>query len=198
MKAQALGWLMAGVVAAGLNASYHDGRLEWMHQAVEQLTHSTGAVLALASGHVNEFLAEARLVTAGTETGSCPWSRAWARVQGRTDGTDRAIAQFDRMSARQQVERARLEAMRTRIEAQVMQQRARWQGAAARFDSTDIDSADFDPSNFVRFDSIAIDPADFTVNVPDCPRVRVHAPRPPNVHVHVPPVHVEINGAGPV
>jgi hypothetical protein len=63
MKTQAWGWLAAGVLAAGLNASYHDGGLQWLHQAVDQVEHGSAAVLALAGGHADLFLAEARLVS---------------------------------------------------------------------------------------------------------------------------------------
>jgi hypothetical protein len=63
MKTQAWGWLAAAALAAGLNASYHDGGLQWVHQAVDQVEHGSAAVLALAAGHADQFLAEARLVS---------------------------------------------------------------------------------------------------------------------------------------
>ncbi len=46
---QAWGWLTAGVLAAGLNASYHDGGLQWAHQVADRVEHGSAAVLALAS-----------------------------------------------------------------------------------------------------------------------------------------------------
>src|SRR5215471_510758 len=70
----AWGWLMAGVVAAGFNASYHDGGLQWAHQAAERITYNTRAVLALASGNAEDFLTQAKMVTARNETASCPLS----------------------------------------------------------------------------------------------------------------------------
>lgn len=63
MKTQAWGWLTAALLAAGLNASYHDGGLRWLHRAVDQMEHSSAAVVALAAGHTDQFLAEARLVS---------------------------------------------------------------------------------------------------------------------------------------
>ena len=64
MKTQAWGWLIAGVLAAGLNASYHDGGLQWAHEVAERVGHGSSAVLALASGNAERFLSEAQLVAA--------------------------------------------------------------------------------------------------------------------------------------
>ena len=58
----AWGWLMAGVVAAGLNASYHDGGLQWAHQAIERVSYNTRAVMALASENAQELMAQARMI----------------------------------------------------------------------------------------------------------------------------------------
>jgi hypothetical protein len=69
MKTQAWGWLAMAVLAAGLNASYHDGGLQWLHRAVDQMEHSSAAVLALAAGHTDQFLAEARLVSSQSSAG---------------------------------------------------------------------------------------------------------------------------------
>jgi hypothetical protein len=63
MKTQAWGWLAAAVVAAGLNASYHDGGLQWAHRVTNRIEHRTAAVVALATGHADRFLAEAKWVT---------------------------------------------------------------------------------------------------------------------------------------
>src|ERR1700739_2211262 len=83
MKTQAWGWLVAAVLAAGLNASYHDGRLEWAHRIAGSAEHSSNAVLALATGHAARFLAEAQLLGARQEAASCPLSTALARIQTR-------------------------------------------------------------------------------------------------------------------
>ena len=117
---QAWGWLAAGVLAAGLNASYHEGGLQWAHLIADRVEHNSAAVLALASGRANQFLAEARLLTARNETASCPLARA--RVQSM-------IAQspsggFEVISAREEAQLARFEANRARMEAQIAAQTA--------------------------------------------------------------------------
>jgi hypothetical protein len=179
---QAWGWLAAGVLAAGLNASYHDGRLGWMHQAVEQVEHNTRAVLALASGHADQFLTEARLVTASEETvpllraplaqGShCRWATALARVQTRVARTETGFARVEVMSAREEAALARLEANRARIEAE-----------AARF----------------RVPAVAFSSVAFKTPVV-CPQVRVNIPRLPMIKLpEIPKIHIETPGAGPV
>jgi hypothetical protein len=184
---QAWGWLLAGVVAAGLNASYHDGRLEWAHQAVEQAEHNTRAVLALASGHADEFLTETRLLTAGDETAPlqpasvaqgklCRWANALARVQTRfaqrtTARTDREFARIEEMSAREEAALARVEANRARIDAE-----------AARF----------------RVPAVAFSSVSFKTPVV-CPRVHVNIPRPPMIKMpEIPEIHIETSGTGPI
>jgi hypothetical protein len=56
---QAWAWLVAGVLAAGLNAAYHDGGLVPVHRAVEKVTSQTSAVLALANAGSEQILFEA-------------------------------------------------------------------------------------------------------------------------------------------
>lgn len=202
MKRQAWAWLTAGVLALGLNGFYQDGGLQWAHQLVERIEYSTGAVLALASGHADRFLAEARMLTGRNETASCQRARQLARVQTRVAEiqartqrqTDESLTRFEVMSARQQAELDRVEANRARIEAQVEAQRQRWQAAFNR--------GSFDP---VSFESVEINPADFgsrncgAIRV-QVPRVHVRVPRPPRVQVHIPSVHVNVESvsAGPV
>ena len=127
----AWGWLVAGVLAAGLNASYHDGGLQWAHQVTEQISyqveHRSAAVLDLATGHADRFLSEARLLTARTETPSCPWAEALAQVQ---TGVARSRARFDRPGFdRARFDRARLD-------------HARFD--RARFDHARFELAEFD------------------------------------------------------
>src|SRR5579863_7453501 len=100
---QAWGWLAAGVLAAGLNASYHNGGLQWAHQAADRLEVNSEAVLALASGQAAQVLSEARFVTQRNETASCPLATSMARVQSRViqsrivqSKLDRSQATFDR------------------------------------------------------------------------------------------------------
>ena len=113
---QAWAWLTAGVLAAGLNASYHDGGLQWAHQVADRVEDRSAAVLALASGRADQFLTEARLLTARDETASCPWVTTRARVQSEVD---RSQARWDVMSAREEAQLGRLEANRARMEAQI-------------------------------------------------------------------------------
>src|SRR5579864_3947153 len=122
MKTQAWGWLIAGVLAAGLNASYHDGGLQWAHRVADRLEHSSAAVLALASGHADQFLSEAQMVADRNETASCQLSTALARVQTKLARTETGFAHFDAMTARQETQLARLEANRDRMQARIQAQ----------------------------------------------------------------------------
>ena len=167
---------MAGVVAAGMNASYHDGGLQWAHQAVDRVGYNTRAVLALASGNAEEFLSQARMLTASNEPTSCPLSRAMARIQARIERTETIPDSFEVMTAREEAQLARLEANRARIEARVARIR--------------IPAAAFHPM---------VSPA---VSV-TCPRVHVMVPRIPNVKIPMiripsPVVHIDGMGSGPV
>ena len=119
MKTQAWGWLAAAVVAAGLNASYHDGGLRWAHQVVNEVTHNTSAVLALATGRADQFLAEAQAVEARRQSPSCPWSAAVAEARTMHVPDEFQWQRLEAISARQQAQLARLEARRARVEAQL-------------------------------------------------------------------------------
>src|SRR5215475_5533004 len=108
MKIQALGWLAAGVLAAGLNSSYHNGGLEWAHRIADRVEYNTSAVLALATGHADRFynetrLTEARMARVGEENSSpCRLSLAMAQVEKAIPLSDATFAQFDRMSDHEQ------------------------------------------------------------------------------------------------
>lgn len=186
MKTQAWGWLVAAVLAAGLNASYHDGGLQWAHQIASGVEHSSNAVLALATGHADRFLAEAQMIGAREETASCQFSTALARVQTRIARSraraDRLNERFEVMSAREEAAMARVEADRARIEAEV-----------ARMQVTDADFA----------------PAMVAVRKISCPRVRLNMPEVPRVEIpriavpHIkmpfaPVINVNVSSAGPV
>ena len=116
MKTQAWGWLAAAALAAGLNASYHDGGLQWAHQIADQVGHNTNAVLALATGRADQFMAEAQLVTSHKQNAECPLTAALARIDTSMP-SDFDVERFEVMSAREQAQLARLEANRARIEA---------------------------------------------------------------------------------
>jgi hypothetical protein len=181
MKTQAWGWLAAAVVAAALNASYHDGGLHWAHEIVDQVKHNSQAVLALATGQADQFLAEAQLASVRHEGAPCPFAAAVAEARSMVMDQDPEVAvmdsdmnkaDFDIMSAREQRALARLEAQRARIEAQVAR---------------------------LRIPEVAMRPV--VVRVPEvsvCPRVRVHVQRMPLIKIPpMPQVHVD-TGMGPI
>ncbi|HEV2400300.1 MAG TPA: hypothetical protein VGS27_25405 [Candidatus Sulfotelmatobacter sp.] len=174
MKSQGWGWLTAAVLAAGLNSSYQNGGLQWAHEIVGRLQHNTGAVLALATGHADQFLAEARMIQAH-RTSSCPLSAAMAQVEQSFAPMHSEQQQFEVMSAREEETMARLEAKRARVEAQ------------------------FARMNMANFNPVAV-----RVPRVVCSRVRVNVPRMPRMKMPVvqipaaPVVHIEYSGPGPV
>jgi hypothetical protein len=172
MKTQAWGWLAAAVVAAGLNASYHDGGLQWAHEIADQVKHNSAAVMALATGRADQFLAEANFASARKRTPSCPFTAALA--EARTIVVPNEFEQrVEIMSAREQAQLARLEANRARIESRV-----------ARIH---IPAVAFNPV-VVRAPKVSV-----------CPRVRVNVPRLPNIQMPaMPVVHVTSSEGGSV
>lgn len=169
MKTQAWGWLAIAVLAAGLNSSYHNGGLEWAHRVANDVQHNTIAVLALARGNADRFLAEAQLVSA-QNSHSCPLGAALAVVRRSIAPIHSEQERFDAMTAREEAALARLEANRARMEAQMAR----------------LNMANFNPV-VVRVPRVV------------CPRVRVSVPRMPMVKVPpMPAVHVEYSGTGPV
>jgi hypothetical protein len=142
---QAWGWLAAAALAAGLNASYHDGGLAWAHRIADNVGHNSAAVLALASGRADKFLTEARLVTASDERAACPFAKGLERMQSkvvrsRVTLDQRTAKGLDLLSARQEVRMARWEVaqdiLRARIEAQADRLRA-----AAEIRAADLERA---------------------------------------------------------
>lgn len=109
MKTQAWGWLAAAVLAAGLNASYHDGGLQWVHRLTGRVGANTKAVLALATGNADGFLTEARRIEVHRQRASCPFEAAVAEVQG----------DLEEMAVPARSEFAQWEANRARVEARV-------------------------------------------------------------------------------
>jgi hypothetical protein len=174
---QAWGWLVAAVVAAGLNASYYDGGLQWAHRVADRVVQHSEMVLARAMGQADQFLAEAQMVTARNEAASCPWSTAVARVESRIARSQRRFDGFEAMSAREEAQLAKLEANRARMEAQIAVHTAGFRMATAAFA----------PVTFKAMPAVV------------CPRVRVNIPRVPMVKMPVvPEIHVEMAGTGPV
>lgn len=123
MKTQAWGWLAVAVIAAGLNASYHDGGMPWAHQIVDQVQHNSRAVLALATGRADQFLTEASFLTNRNEVASCRFSEAIARAQSQFDESEANFDRFRAMSDREEARFVRLEANRARIETRMAQVR---------------------------------------------------------------------------
>jgi hypothetical protein len=175
---QAWGWLAAGVLAAGLNASYYDGGLQWAHRIADRVGDRSETALAVASGRASLFLAEARMIMARDQSASCPWSRAAARAQSRIARSQSQFDRFEAMSERQQAQLARLEANRDRMEAQITARAARFRVATAAFSPA--------TSKAMALPVV-------------CPRVRVNIPELPIGEMPVvPEVHVDLSSAGPV
>jgi hypothetical protein len=197
MKTNAWGWLTAAVLAAGLNASYHDGGMVWAHRIADGIEHNTGAVLALATGRADQFVSEARLLTARNERSSCPLTAAVARVRAMNaravntwSGDSQAenswspeswsgvwsSGDFDRFQAwsdREQAKADRIQAKTARLQAKLVQ---------------------------MRVPVVRVNPVVVRVpNVEVCPRIRVNVPEIPQVKMpKMPVVHVQVYGTGPV
>jgi hypothetical protein len=175
---QAWGWLMAGVLAAGLNASYHDGGLQWAHQLADRVGNGSAMVVALATGQTDRWLSEAQMVSARSETASCPLTTAIARVQSALQGREGGAARLNAMTARQQVRLDRLEANRDQMEARIEAQTARLR----------VNAAAFTPVVFKSASTSVL-----------CPRIRVNVPRVPMIRMPaIPAVHVDIDSADPL
>jgi len=174
MKTQAWGWLTAAVLAAGLNSGYHNGGLQWAHEIVDRVQHNSNAVLALATGRADQFLAEARTLKAQRQE-KCPLAAALAESQNSFDQQDWQFDQFQAVTEREQTQLTRLEANRARIEARVRANLARIQ----------LTDANLSP---------------VIVQIPqiDCPRVRVSIPRIRKIQAPAPVLHFKYSGPGPV
>src|ERR1700744_1772527 len=120
MKAQAFGWLAAGVLAAGLNTNYHTGGLEWAHRISDKVSDNHKAVLALATGNADRLYSQARAARVREANSSCRVSMAMARLQDAMPLRNVAFAQFDRISDRQQVQLARMSARSAQMEARLV------------------------------------------------------------------------------
>jgi hypothetical protein len=175
---QAWGWLAAGVLAAGLNATYHDGGLQWAHRIADRICDNSASVVALASGSADRFLAEVRMPTARNEAASCPLTAVMARVRSRIERPQGRFDRFEAMSAREEAQQARLEANRARMEARMAAHASHF-----RFATTE-----FAPGTFKAMAAPVV-----------CPRVRVNIPKLPMAEMPIiPEIHVEVAGTGPV
>ncbi|HTW58190.1 MAG TPA: hypothetical protein VMD99_08670 [Terriglobales bacterium] len=183
MKTQAWGWLVAGVMALGLNGFYQDGGFASAHRAVYEIERNTGAVLALASGRADQFLAEVQPVAAREETAACPLATALAQVQTKVARVQTRFASSE--SARDRVQ-AELDVMSARQQAAVDRWQGQWEANQARLEARvarlRIPAADFNPVVFVK--------------APACPRIHVNISRPPMIKLpELPSIHLD---AGPV
>jgi len=176
--AQGWGWLAVGVLALGLNGSYHDGGSVRVHRIVHgvvaRIQGQSDALVNLISERVDQFMGKANLAATRSETASCRLATAMAQVQTRMARTQTGLAHFEAMSARQEAALARMEVNRARIEADV----ARVRMLPVAFSAVEIP-------------------------VVSCPRVqvnvpRVNIPRMPLVRIPAPVVHIEMPGSGPV
>jgi hypothetical protein len=160
-------------MAAGLNSSYHNGGLEWAHRVADRVGHNSNAVLALATGNANKFLAEAQIIKAH-QSPSCPFSAALAEMRRSIAPSHSDFDQFEAMSAqltaRQEAQLARIEANRAWMEARFAR----------------VNMANFNPV-VVRMPRVV------------CPRVRISIPRVPVIKMpSMPIVQAEYTGPGPV
>lgn len=174
MKTQAWGWLTAGVLALGLNGIYQDGGAAWMHRNVDaviaNVASKSGAVLALAAGRADLFLAKANQAGVRNENASCRFATAVARVQSKLMRAQDGMADYEAMSAREEAAMARLEAQRARMEAR-------------------FEHVRFSP---VAFDGVQVSCPRVRVRIP-----RVNIPNIPAVHVTVPDV-ADVMGTDPI
>jgi hypothetical protein len=175
---QAWGWLVAGVLAAGLNATYYDGGLQWAHRIADRISDNSAAAVSFASGSADRFLAEARMLTARNKAASCPLTAVMARVQRRIERSQRGFDRFEAMSTREEAQLARLEANRARMEARMAAQASHFRFATTAFA----------PGTFKAMPAPVV-----------CPRVRVNIPKLPMAEMpDLPEIHVDLTSAGPV
>ena len=164
MKTQAWAWLTAGVVALGLNGFYHDGGAEWAHRVADRLSDQSSVVAERVSGRAEQFLENAGMVAARSETASCRLSTALARAQTKMARTQNRFAHFQAMSARNGAQVVELEMNQAQVEQRVEAQLAR-----------------------VQFASAVVDPVQVRVV---CPRVRVNVPGVRIPRVEIPEINI--------
>lgn len=166
---QAWGWLAAAVLAAGLNAAYHDGSFAWAHRIADQAQHVSGAVVALASGRADRFLAEAETLTARNN-------------DEMTVLSDTTEAQADREMARAEAAYARVEAFSAREQAHCARIRAEHAHMAARIAAHHA---------VMQGPNGEIDAAFRTIEIPEIPAMSPVRIEIPQVNVHC--SHVRMN-----
>ena len=188
---QAWGWLAAGVVAAGLNAAYHDGGLAWARRAADGVVERSQAVTALVRGQADRFLADVQVLTAENDAATNRANAVWTRVQRNVDEQvmDNALAnaqaKIDRDLGRCQAGSARMEEMSARRQARLDEALARFnQRPAARTVRVNMTMAAFNSAQARR--------CTMQVKIPRIPMIKM-PPVPPS-----PEIHSEAPSAGPV
>jgi hypothetical protein len=176
---QAWGWLVAAVMAAGLNASYHNGDLQWVHRVAEQAKHRTVAVLALASGRADLFLAQAQVLAAHEQADS-RLAVAMTPVQAETANSEASAGRVEALAACKELQRARMEIQKARLQARIDANVAHFQVTRAKLNRA------FNPM------PVAFNP----MKAPACPRIRVVIPQIPGMRM--PAIHVNTASADPV
>jgi hypothetical protein len=211
---QAWVWLTAAVMAAGLNASYHDGGLRWAHQIADQVGHSSQAVLALATGRADQFLSEAHmeLAAARGEDASCPRQAAapqlqakaadaesgYAWVEAQVADGEAGFARIEATSARQQAAFARVQAREARAEARAAARAARCRVSDANLVQIMGPEMQW---NLPRMHTIRIRAIEIPgIDSPsvEIPRIQVPAIQIPAIHIAAPRVQAQMDDSGPV
>lgn len=147
-------------MALGLNGFYQDGGFVCAHRVASQLESRSAAVLALASGEAEQFVAEARRVASRDETTAADFVTPLARSEEKIARTESEFDHWEAASDRQQAQFVRLEARQERIRA-----------IKARLTCRRIQTVEAEPAVF-KF-----------VRIQACPRVHVNIPRMPAVNV---------------
>jgi hypothetical protein len=191
---QAWGWLVAAVVAAGLNSSYHTGDLQWMHRAAEQAKHRTLGVLALATGHADQFLMQAQILAAHEQADS-RLAVAITPVEVESAVSEASAGQWEALSACKEVHRARIEAQRDRMQARMEIEQARIAAGAEHLQMVQMNLNRALKGLPASFSPImkSFNPMVKTVA---CPRLRISIPQISSPEI--PAVHIETAAAGPV
>jgi hypothetical protein len=210
-------WLAAGVLAAGLNASYHDGGLQWAHRVADRVEEASSMVRALASGHADVLLTEARTFLAQNavlqssspsnlpqEEASCRWATTLARVQTKIARSETRFARIRVMTDRErealdraQAEQDRVDAQRDRMEALMQANRDRLEARMAKLQI----AANLMPVAFNAPEPPACPRVRVTVPQVHVPRInipRINVPRMPVINIAAPAILIDTRGADPI
>lgn len=188
---QAWGWLAAGVLAAGLNAAYHDGGFAWVHRIADRAQHVSGAVVALASGHADRFLAEAETLSARNDSFS---DAAVAEKDREMARAEAVYARVQAIQAREQAHCARIRAEHARVEERIAARQA-----VMRVPGTEIDTAfrTIEIPEIPGMSPVRIEIPQLKIRT-NCSHVRMNLPAMPKINMpSVPAVNVSVSSGGP-